>query len=357
VSAVVDISRGLDWHWRLDGDAWSQVGSGNTGWVVAETNFSYDVSGSAGVRVSLRPTVTVKVYSLVGAYGWVEPYLECNASGEAHGRNETILAPDFHYLVSAYAGLDAGIGLASTIWSADWGEPPGRTFSPLRKQLLWLEGSNTPPVIVSAPAGCVAESGEAVMLAVEAEGTWPLRYAWYHNGTDTGRRESFLTIPAGDATAGRYTVEVRNAWGTASASADVAVVTNVPVAGFWRFVYEWEGQPACCYGARLYADGSMHDTSPSDYWWDWHLNGATVRFETRAKWEGTSAVYRGTRKSGTYMSGTMLSPAGMPGTWSLELLDPDPDAPVSLLRERAAARGAQAAGTAVSRDPAGFPLP
>jgi hypothetical protein len=352
VAAVIDIARALDCHWKLSDDIWKQVGSGNPGWVIAETNFAYEVEGSAGVRVSLKPTVTVKVYSLIGAYGWVEPYLECNATGLVRGQN--LAAPDFYYLLTAYAGLEAEIGLASTIWSDGWGDPPHKTFPPLRRQLLHLEGTNTPPRIVTPPASCEAANGDAVMLAVEAEGTWPLRYAWYHNGTDTGRRESFLTLPAGEATAGTYTVEVQNGWGSAEASADVAVVTNVPVVGLWRFRYQWAGEPSCEYAARFYADGSMHDTSPSDHWWNWHLNGATVRFETRDRFDGgVGAVYGGTRKEETYMSGTMTSCTGVSGTWSMTWCGADPDG------ELPARRGIRGAGTdeAPALDPVGFPLP
>ncbi|MBQ7251555.1 MAG: hypothetical protein IJS32_03025 [Kiritimatiellae bacterium] len=352
VAAVIDIVRALDYHWKLSDDVWKQVGSGNPGWVIAETNFTYEVEGSAGVRVAVKPTVTVKVYSLIGAYGWVEPYLECNATGRVQGRN--LAAPDFYYLLTAYAGLNAEIGLASTIWSDSWGDPPHKTFPPLRKQLLHLEGTNTPPRIVTAPENCEAADGDAVMLAVEAEGTRPLRYAWYHNGIDTGRRETFLVLSAGEATAGTYTVRVSNGYGTEEASAVVSLATNVPVAGLWRFRYQWEGEPSREYAARFYADGTMHDTSPSDHWWDWHVNGATVRFETRDRFDGgVGAVYRGTRKEETYMSGTMTSCTGVSGTWSMTRCGADPDGE---LPSRRAARGAEG-DEAPALDPIGFPFP
>jgi len=352
VAATVEIRRDLDFHWRLDDDAWKQIGNGNPGWQILQTNFTYEVEGSAGVRVSLKPTLTVKVYSLVGAYGWVEPYLEANAKGQVRGQN--LQAPDFYYLLTAYAGLDAEIGLASTIWSDSWGTPPHKTFSPLRKQLLYLEGTNTSPRIVDAPADYVADNGETVMFSVNAEGTWPLRYFWYHNGVDTGRRDKFITLTAGEATAGDYEVVVKNGYGTATATATLGVVTNIPVIGAWRFLYQWEGQKTCSYAARIYADGGMRDTSPNAFWWDWHLNGKTFRFETRTKWDGASAVYRGVRKTETYISGTMTSPAGLSGTWSMEWVSADPDASLAALRSAAAAP--DAAGAAAGLDPAGMPF-
>lgn len=316
VQATIDISRTLDFRWKLSDDEWKQVGSGNTGWVIAKTNFTYEVEGSAGVRASLKPTVTVKVYSLIGAKGWVEPYLEANAKGLVRGHGAQ--APDFYYLMSAYAGLNAGVGLELAVWNDDWGTLPAKEFSPLRKQLLYLEGTNTPPTIVAAPEDTAAEAGSPVMLSATAEGTWPLRYAWYHNGTDTGRRESYITLKAGEATAGEYTVVVENGYGTADASANVTVTTNVPVVGTWTFHYQWEGRKPCTYEAEFLADGTMHDTSPSDHWWDWHLNGKTIRIETRERWEGgVGAVYCGTRKGETYMSGTMTSVSGLKGTWSM----------------------------------------
>ena len=347
VKATIDISRALDFRWRLTDDQWKQIGSGNTGWVISKTNFTYEVVGSAGVRASIKPELTVKVYSLIGAYGWVEPYLEANAAGYVRGQN--LQAPDFYYLMTAYAGLNAEIGLASTIWSDDWGTPPHKTFSPLRKELLRIEGTNTPPSFASKPFDYEAKAGETVMLSALAKGTPPLRYTWYHNGVDTGRRDTFMTMTAAEATAGDYTVTVRNGYGEISATARVTLAADAPVEGLvgtWRFLYQWEGSKACAYAARIYADGSMHDTSPNDYWWDWHLNGKTVRFETREKWDGASAIYRGARWSDTFMSGTMTSPSGQTGTWSMEWVSSDPEAPTATLRSK----------TAAELDPAGFPL-
>ena len=353
VQATIDISRALDFRWRLSDDQWKQIGSGNTGWVIAETNFTYEVEGSAGVRASIKPTLTVKVYSLIGANGWVEPYLEANALGRVQGHN--LVAPDFYYLMTAYAGLNAGVGLELAVWNDDWGTLPSKTFSPLRKQLLYLEGTNRAPSIVTAPESYTADAGETVMFSVIADGTWPLRYAWYHNGKDTGRRDAFITLTAGEATAGNYQVRVMNGYGTNSATARLNVVTNIPIIGTWRFLYQWEGAKACSYAARIYTDGSMHDTSPNDYWWDWHLNGKTVRFETREKWDGASAVYRGTRWGEKFMSGTMSSPGGRTGTWSMEWVSGNPEFSVDdllVLRAKAVAE----ADDALELDPAGLPL-
>ena len=356
VKATIDISRALDFRWRLTDDQWKQIGSGNTGWVIARTNFTYEVVGSAGVRASIKPELTIKVYSLIGAYGWVEPYLEANAAGYVRG--QYLQAPAFYYLMTAYAGLNAEIGLASTIWCDDWGTPPHKTFSPLRKELLRIEGTNSPPTFASKPFDYEAKAGETVMFSALAKGTPPLRYTWYHNDVDTGRRDNYITMTAAEATEGTYRVEVRNGYGTNSASAVLTLATNTPVVGVvgtWKFDYQWEGKASYEYAARIYADGSMHDTSPNDFWWDWHLNGKTIRFETREKWDGASAVYRGARWNDKFMSGTMSSPSGLTGTWSMEWVSSDPDASVSELRSirrKAAADEADA----IEFDPAGFPL-
>ena len=352
VQASIDISRSLDFRWRLSDDEWKQIGSGNGGWVIARTNFSCEVEGSAGVRASLRPTVTVKVYSLIGAKGWVEPYLEANAKGLVRGQNPQ--PPDFYYLMTAYAGLDAGVKLELAAWNDNWGTLPSKTFSPLRKQLLYLEGTNRAPGIVEAPLDCEANAGDAVMFSAIADGTWPLRYAWYHNGTDTGRRESWIALTAGDATAGRYEVVVENGYGTTNAVATLSVATNLPVVGTWEFHYQWEGRAPCVCEAVFLADGTMHDTSPSDHWWDWHLNGKTIRIETRERWEGgVGAVYCGTRKGETYMSGTMESVSGRKGTWSMSRIG-------SRGATASRAAGTASAGVRVEEDgaldPAGFPM-
>lgn len=361
VSAEIDISRSLDFRWHLSDDQWRQLGNGNPGWVIAKTNFNYEVEGSAGVRAAIQPTLTIKVYSLVGAYGWVEPYLEANAVGRVQGHN--LVAPDFYYLLTAYAGLNAEIGLASTIWCDAWGTPPHKTFSPLRKELLHLEGTNTPPSFVSVPQDYTAEAGETVMFSALAKGTAPLRYKWFLNGVDTGRRESYITLTAGDKTEGIYRVQVSNGYGTNSATATLSLATNTPavsVVGTWRFRYQWEGRAPNSYAARIYSDGSMHDTSPLDYWWDWHVNGKTVRFETREKWDGQSAVYRGRFLDDTmkYMSGTMVSPGGEAGRWSMQFYSADPDADISAMRAIRAAGEADGVeeDALPALDPAGVPM-
>ena len=361
VAAEIDISRSLDFRWHLSDDQWRQLGSGSPGWVIAKTNFNYEVEGSAGVRAAIQPTLTIKVYSLVGAYGWVEPYLEANAVGRVQGHN--LQAPDFYYLLTAYAGLNAEIGLASTIWCDSWGDPPHKTFSPLRKELLHLEGTNTPPSFVSVPQDYTAEAGETVMLSALAKGTAPLRYKWFRNGVDTGRRESYITLTAGDKTKGVYRVQVSNGYGTNSATATLALATNTPavsVVGTWRFRYQWEGRAPNSYAARIYSDGSMHDTSASDYWWDWHVNGMTIRFETREKWDGQSAVCRGRFLDDTmkYMSGTMVSPIGEAGKWSMQFYSADPDADISAMRSIRAAgeTDGSEADALPALDPAGMPM-
>lgn len=350
VAAVIDIRRELDYHWKLSDDVWKQVGSGNPGWVIAETNFTYEIEGSAGVRVAVKPTVTIKVYSLIGANGWVEPYLECNALGRLQGQN--LQAPDFYYLLTAYAGLNAGVGMELLVWNDDWGTLPSKTFSPLRKQLLYLEGTNTPPRIKTQPESCTSGNGETVMFSVDAEGTWPLKYAWYHKGKDTGRRDPYITLRADAATAGDYYVRVSNGYGTNdSATARLTVVTNIPVIGAWRFDYQWAGNGGYTYLARIYANGTMHDTSPNDNWWNWYFNGNTIRFETRGMRDGQEEVWvcRGARgeENKEFMSGTMLSPSGRTGTWSMVRLHDDPDVPeddvrpgLRSLRPKAVAAGA-----------------
>jgi hypothetical protein len=265
------------------------------------------------------------------------------------------VAPDFYYLMTAYAGLNAGVGLELAVWNDDWGTLPSKTFSPLRTQLLYLEGTNRAPSIVTAPADYTADAGETVMFSVIADGTRPLRYAWYHNGKDTGRRDAFITLTAGEATAGNYQVRVMNGYGTNSATATLGVVTNLPAVGAWYFDYQWEGGKACSYVARIYADGSMHDSSPNDYWWDWHLNGKTLRFETREKWDGQSAIYRGTRFRDGFFAGTMTSPSGGRGTWSIEYFSPDPNADRPVHRALRAVSEEEDSDLP-EFDPAGLPL-
>ena len=135
---------------------------------------------------------------------------------------------------------------------------------------------------------------------------------------------------------------MQSARGTASAKAPVPGAITVPE---WRDV-------APLLRRRRNARHLAHA-----FWWNWHLNGKTFRFETRTKTNGApAAIYRGTRKTEKYISGTMTAPSGLAGTWSMESSDPDASlAGIRALRSASPEEDASPATPLLS--PAGTPLP
>ena len=88
------------------------------------------------------------------------------------------------------------------------------------------------PSILSQPEGQVADSGVNVTFSVTATGSG-LSYQWLLNGATppnaTGANTATLTVPAGAANLGAYSVTVSNAQGAATSNQAVLSVNTAPV--------------------------------------------------------------------------------------------------------------------------------
>lgn len=140
-----------------------------------------------------------------------------------------------------------------TVWSGTIDELaiytnnlPAATINAHYSMLVY--GTNTAPVILSAPSPVIIFAGAAnnnATFAVNAEGTLPLSYQWKSNGVAiAGATSASLSLsgitPSFSAT---YSVDVHNPVGTTSASAALsvvaptgyaaAVIADNPV-GYWR---------------------------------------------------------------------------------------------------------------------------
>jgi len=92
----------------------------------------------------------------------------------------------------------------------------------------------TPVSITSQPVDASADAGNSVSLRLEATGTAPLSYQWYHGSTAiTGATEPILALYACSLSdAGSYHAVVTNAAGSVpSANATLTVSTHTVVAG------------------------------------------------------------------------------------------------------------------------------
>jgi len=105
------------------------------------------------------------------------------------------------------------------------------SFSSVTSAVATLTVGTEPPTITTEPDDVTVDSGEAVALNVVADGSQPLRYQWYLNGTNalagaTSRR--FNITNAQPVHSGNYTVVVTNALGSITSRVAVVTVLAVP---------------------------------------------------------------------------------------------------------------------------------
>lgn len=112
--------------------------------------------------------------------------------------------------------------------------PPGVNPTGLRVEITraTADKPGDPPAILRQPTGALLLVGDALTLAVEADGTQPLTYEWRRDGAAVGgaieTNYTIATVALGQA--GDYTVVVANAFGSqTSVVAQVRVLE--PVAG------------------------------------------------------------------------------------------------------------------------------
>lgn len=108
--------------------------------------------------------------------------------------------------------------------------PASLAYSPrylareLRLRLIEGDPTLAPPLITQQPTGRFATTGTEVIYGVTASGSDPLSYQWFFNGgAMTGQTNPAVTVTAGPATDGTYSVEVLNAAG--SVVSDPATLT------------------------------------------------------------------------------------------------------------------------------------
>jgi Tol biopolymer transport system component len=140
--------------------------------------------------------------SLFDASVW--PYVDVVAVPQATSPDDQSLLVSLSngqlVLLNLQSGIVTTLVAMASMGSADWSE---------------LGGSETALVIASQPQNQLASFGETVTFQVQAAGSEPMEYQWYHNGnTLAGASSSSLTI-TGFSTAhiGYYQVRISNSQG------------------------------------------------------------------------------------------------------------------------------------------------
>ena len=177
---------------------------------------SYVLNGQGQATLALIPQLDVRVYGAAGIYMNVDPRVEI--SGSATVVDGTLTEAD--WLLGAYADVNAGlsvIGLTGDLPSIsfelfawEWAEQYRATPAPL-----------APTVIVRQPASRTVNAGNTAHFSVDATGSGPLSYQWYHNGMylPNGARRELALQNVTSAHAGNYHVRVTGAGGSTNSSA------------------------------------------------------------------------------------------------------------------------------------------
>jgi polygalacturonase len=138
---------------------------------------------------------------------------------------------------------------------------------------------NTPPTINTQPVGLTVIPGQSATFTVEADGSQPLYYHWYHNAANTpvaGANSATLTltnVQPGDA--GNYFVVVSNVAASVTSSNALLTVNTNPVAPV--FILQPASVTAREQGNASFT-GAAVGTAPISYQWNFNdapISGAT----------------------------------------------------------------------------------
>ena len=194
---------------------------------VADTNYTLAfIEGALSVTQAL---LTVKADDQMRLYGATNAPLTASYSGFVNGQDTNILSGDPSLSTVAETNSPAGTYVISVSQGT-------LSVADTNYRLAFVEGSLTvvlPAAILSGPVDLVATNGDTVLLIVTAQGTEPLTCQWYFNQTNSlaGATNTTLVLSnVSPAQAGSYAVSVTNAYGGASGTASLVVITLPTIA-------------------------------------------------------------------------------------------------------------------------------
>jgi hypothetical protein len=133
-------------------------------------------------------------------------------------------------------------------------------------------------VVTVSPAAASVGSGGSVSLTATANGTAPLSYSWYQNGSSTalaGQNGPVLSIANATANA-TYSVTVGNAAGSSSASATLTILNYCASVQAAQALYP-EGTKSIPLSAQTFTCGSPSALVPNSAAVVWIYNSGTSR--------------------------------------------------------------------------------
>lgn len=158
-------------------------------------------------------------------------------AGSGNDSGQTRTPPDATNVVAIAAGGFHSLALRASGTIAGWGwngfgqleiPPSDSSFIGIAAGEITSFALTRLPVVTAQPLGQSVRAGTNVTIVVEAVGTYPWEYQWFHNGTNlAGATSPSLHVHLADVQvedSGHYSAILRNSYGsriTSSASLDV----------------------------------------------------------------------------------------------------------------------------------------
>jgi len=148
--------------------------------------------------------------------------------------------------------------------------------------------SGQAPAITSPPQSQTVNISNDVVFTVQATGLLPLNYQWFfdQNVIVGATGDTLLLTNVSAADSGVYTVQVTNAFGSASASATLTV-TNLPVGTPPGITLQPQSQTVDA-GMNVTFTAAAIGSSPLS--WQWFFNGSAIVTETNSSLELTNVI-------------------------------------------------------------------
>lgn len=220
LNTAIDTEKELIFNLRLRNNRWSSSME-NPSLIIDTDTLTWELNGTANVKVCIHPTLTVVVHGLAGLRTDIETYSEIDGW---YSQNP------LEHNVAQYIGLLSKLGIDNEIWYESWGEKPEWVLFdrrwPFRPYIYPNELGF--PKFVNQQKFMTVRQGDSITLPGYAIGKPFPDYQWYYdNKKIVGENHpAYFIVNAKPGHAGTYTVKASNSIGTTNTSFYLSVISD-----------------------------------------------------------------------------------------------------------------------------------